>query len=83
MIFKASKRFLKSYRILPEKVKTKVKKTLSLLQTNPRYPSLHTKKLVGKTDLWEARVDISYRVTFTRVGEIVFLEDVGPHDVLR
>lgn len=45
-----------------------------------RHPSLHTKKIKGSEGIWEARVDISYRLTFEIIEDTIFLRVVGNHD---
>jgi len=41
---------------------------------------LHTKKIKGKEDIWEVRVDIHYRMTFEIIGDTIYLRVVGNHD---
>jgi len=51
-------RFWTCYNALPKDVRVLADKNYKLLKTNPRYPSLHFKK-VGK--VWSARVGIHHR----------------------
>ncbi|MBI4025676.1 MAG: hypothetical protein HY360_11900, partial [Verrucomicrobia bacterium] len=55
-------------------------KALVLFVANPRYPSLHVKKMEGAPDIWELRVSIHYRITFQFVQEGVLLRRVGTLD---
>lgn len=85
MVIKATKRFLKSYGNLSEKIKAKTKKALAFLEHDPSYPSLRIKKVQAEEGLWEARVDLFYRMVFTKKKEgsgesTIVLEDIGPHD---
>ena len=72
--------FRHGYRQLPPAIQHKVDKQLRLLAENIRHPSLQTKKIQGSPGLWEARVDLHYRMTFERSGETVVLRVVGHHD---
>ena len=80
----AYERFRKSYQRLPQPIQRKADKQLSLLAANVRHPSLQVKHMKGATGIWEARVDLHYRMTFEMVGETIYLRVVGNHDdVLR
>lgn len=80
MNIKAYVRFKKSYQHLPEHIKKKVDKQIKILSDNFRHPSLRTKKIKGKTNIWEARIDIFYRLTFEINNDTIFLRVVGNHD---
>jgi mRNA-degrading endonuclease RelE of RelBE toxin-antitoxin system len=75
--------FEKAYRKLPAPIQRKVDKALELLLADFRHPSLQTKKMEGQADIYEARVDINYRVTFKIIGDTYKMRKVGTHDVLR
>ena len=80
----AYQRFRKSYQHLPLAIQRKVDKQLRFLAEHPRHPSLQVKPIKGATGLWEARVDLQYRMTFEMVGDTIYLRVVGNHDdVLR
>ena len=80
----AYERFHKSHRHLPRLTQRKVEKALSLLAEDLRHPSLQVKPVKGTRGIWEARVDLHYRMTFEIVGDAVYLRVVGNHDeVLR
>ena len=78
-----AERFKKDFKRLPRDIQAKLSATLELFMSNPRHPSLHTKKMEGVRDIWELRVAYNYRVTFQFVQEGVLLRRVGTHDVLR
>lgn len=78
-----TKSFEKDYKKLPPSVQRRTDKQLSLLMSNPRHPSLRTKKLQGTTDVWEISISREYRMTFTIVEDCLFLRRVGTHDVLK
>jgi mRNA-degrading endonuclease RelE of RelBE toxin-antitoxin system len=73
--------FKKCYGDLPRDIKKKVKKALRLLANDPRHPSLQTKPIEGAPGIYEARVDIHYRMTYERLpGDKLRVRVVGPHD---
>ena len=78
---KFSKRFLKSFARLPKTVREKIKKQIALLAENPRHPSLQTRPIQGVTGIYEARVDVDYRMTYERMADdTLVLRVVGKHD---
>lgn len=80
MNFIETARFKKAYRVLPDEAKERLKKALSMLGSNIRYPSLQAKKIKGARDIWEARVSLDYRITFQIVSDCLILRNVGHHD---
>jgi len=80
MKIKAYQRFKKAYRELPQHIQVKTDKQLSILAENMHHPSLHTKKIKGKTGIWEARIDLQFRLTFEIVENTIFLRVAGNHD---
>ncbi len=76
-----SERFEASYEKLPEAIRKKVMKAMRLLAENPRHPSLQTKPVQSFKGIYEARVDINYRLTYERLpNDILFLRFVAAHD---
>jgi len=75
--------FNSDYRRLPNSIKDKVDKQLSLLLSNPQHPSLGIKKIKGHPNIWEGRVTQSYRFTVQIIGEIYLLRRIGTHDILK
>jgi hypothetical protein len=72
----ASERFWALYEALPVEVRALADKNYRLLQTDPRHPSLHFKR-IGK--LWSIRVGHRYRALGTDVdGEILWFW-IGTH----
>jgi mRNA interferase RelE/StbE len=61
-----TRRFIKSFARLPTSIQEKVKKQILLLADDPRHPSLQTKPIQGAPGIYEARVDIDYRLTYER-----------------
>lgn len=76
-------RFLWDYERLPGNVQVRVDRALAWLLTNPRHPALRVKKMQGYPDRWEGRVSLSYRFTFSIVGDVYRVRRVGPHDILE
>ena len=78
--------FIKAKSDLPKSVQKKLAKTLRLLAGNPRHPGLETKPIKGlpkgSSQIYEARVDQGYRLTYERkAGDILLLRNVGEHDI--
>lgn len=74
-----SPRFWESYHRLPEPVRRSARKTYRLWLANPRFPSLHFKK-VGK--VWSIRIGrTGYRALAEIRGETAYWFWIGPHDV--
>ncbi|MEI7988341.1 MAG: type II toxin-antitoxin system RelE/ParE family toxin [Chloroflexota bacterium] len=73
--------FILLYQALPASIRKKVDKTIALLAENPRHPSLQTKPIRGTNGIYEARVDLDYRLTYERLsGDTLLLRAVGRHD---
>lgn len=72
--------FTKRYKKLPKKIQKKTDKQLVLLSQDFRHPSIRAKKVGGISDVWEGRVDRSYRFTFTIQEDTIIVFRVGPHD---
>jgi mRNA-degrading endonuclease RelE of RelBE toxin-antitoxin system len=76
-----SDRFIALYKNLPEAIQKKIKRQIQLLAENPRHPSLQTKPIQGTNGIYEARVDINYRMTYERIADdTLLLRVVAKHD---
>ena len=75
-----TKTFDKAFINLPENIQVKAEKAVRLLLNDFFHPSLHTKKMSGQKDIWEARVDYKYRLTFTLDKDSIVLRVIGNHD---
>jgi len=84
MIFIRSERFKRAFQALPKEVQKKAVRALRLMASDMHYPALVVKKVQGYPDIWEARVDIKYRLTFQyeqKEGEtICILRNIDNHD---
>lgn len=75
--------FLNDFRALPKDIQKRAEKALRLLTTNPRHPSLHVHKMEPRREgIWEARVTVSYRITFTAAPNELILRRIGTHSIL-
>ena len=73
-------RFRKAYRKLPTNIQDKAKKALRFLDEDPRHPSLRVRKIQGTDDIFEARIDRKYRLSFQFSGDDKILRNVDNHD---
>ena len=62
---------------LPAKIQIQAKRQFKLLQSNPRHPSLHFKRLHGT--LWSVRAGRSYRALAKEVDGDFQWFWIGPH----
>ena len=83
MHVEATQTFVRLYKKLPRGMQDQVKKTLTIFQHNPTYPSLRHRKMASQADIYELSVSMPYRITYQKVGETAYLRKVGTHDVLR
>jgi len=70
--------FRRCYEKLPAEIQAKVDRQLDRLSSDLRHPSLRVKKIKGTQDVWEARVDRGYRLTFSVREDVLYLRRVGP-----
>ena len=78
---KFTRRFLKTFARLPEAVQEKIKQQITLLAENPPHFSLQTKPIQEEPGIYEARVDMDYRMTYQRdADDTLMLRVVGKHD---
>jgi hypothetical protein len=73
-------RFERKYARLPLNIRIKVKKALKLLDADFRHPGLRSHPVEGAPGIYEAYVDIKYRLTFERSGGTLILRNVDNHD---
>jgi len=80
MPLELTQHFVEQYQELPAAIQRKVDKTLKLLDTDFRYPGLHSHPVGGAPGVFEAYVDIKYRLTFSRRSSTLILRNVDNHD---
>ena len=78
-----TERFKKDFKRLSPDIQERAIQALERFASNPRHPSLHTKKMEGAPSIWELRVTDNYRVTFQWVQEAALLRRIGTHNILR
>ncbi|OGL59629.1 hypothetical protein A2752_00855 [Candidatus Uhrbacteria bacterium RIFCSPHIGHO2_01_FULL_46_23] len=62
------------------KLYIKIKKQLSLFQTDPQHPSLRIHKLSGKLkNTWSISIDMSYRMIY-EISDTYYFFHIGTHD---
>jgi len=72
----ASPKFWELYRALPGDIRELANKNYQLLKSNPRYPSLHFKRI---GDLWSVRVGQHYRALGVDVEDGIYWIWIGTH----
>lgn len=78
-----SKAFKKHYKKLSDTEKKQTKIKLNFFVENPTHPSLRTKKIQGTDGIWESSVNMDIRIIwFYENNELIFLLDIGHHDIL-
>ena len=65
-------RFWKRYDDLPNSIQELADRSYELLQQDPYHPSLHFKRLGGKTQFWSVRVGEDYRALAIQPEKNVF-----------
>jgi mRNA-degrading endonuclease YafQ of YafQ-DinJ toxin-antitoxin module len=77
-------RFKKSFDKLSIIEQKQIEEKVELLEKNPYYPSLKTKKMKGKYRNYESRVNDNIRIIWKfKNNEIILTLDIGHHDILR
>ena len=64
---------------LSDITKKKLKKQIKYLSLDIRHPSLHAKKFDESQDIWQTRVDKSFRFYFSIDSDAYILLDVKSH----
>ena len=74
-----TERFRPSFADAPLRVQKQCDKQLALLAQDLRPPSLRAKKYDESRDIWQGRVNASWRFYFKIDGDSYYLLDVMPH----
>jgi mRNA-degrading endonuclease RelE of RelBE toxin-antitoxin system len=74
-----SGRAIEALQDAPRNVLRAFEKQFRFLANNLQHPSLHAKKYDESQDLWQARVNKSWRFYFTISDDVYRIEDVIPH----
>jgi hypothetical protein len=75
-----SGRFVRQYGLLPPATQQKVKKALRLLDADFRHPGLRSHPIVSAPGIFEAYIDLKYRMTFEQRGDTLIMRNVDNHD---
>lgn len=76
MIHRAAPDFWACYNALPAPVRSLADKAFVLLKSDPRYPSLHFKKV---DKFWSVRVGVQYRALGINVPDGIVWIWIGSH----
>jgi mRNA-degrading endonuclease RelE of RelBE toxin-antitoxin system len=74
-----SEQFVENVQQLPSKTKKIIRMKLKLLLENPQHPSLRTKKIKGKENIFEASITMGIRITWQYFEEGILLRNIGEH----
>ena len=69
----------RDYDDLPPELQTRVEKQFGLLLADLRHPSIRAKKYDESNDVWQGRVNRSYRFYFQIVGDEYVILAIVPH----
>ncbi|NLT21418.1 MAG: hypothetical protein GXX82_00060 [Syntrophorhabdus sp.] len=61
-------------------MKRGLREKLGLFAENPSHPSLRTKKIKGRNEIFESSVTMSVRMTWEYYKDGVLLRNIGEHD---
>ncbi len=75
-----TERFKKDYKVFSGDLKKIIKTKLKVLSGNPHHPSLRTKKIKGKEDIFETSINMSIRITWNYYEGKILLRAIGEHD---
>lgn len=79
----ATDKFKKAKDRLTREEKKQVIKAVVLLQQDPRYPGLHSKKIKGQDNLMECRANRDIRIIWQYREEVIVLLAVGRHQIVE
>jgi len=79
MILRFSKHFLRNYSKAPKAVQEAFDKQSQFLLQDLHHPSLHAKKYDEANDVWQARVNYTWRLYFRIEGNVYLMEEITHH----
>nr|WP_042316030.1 DNA helicase [Desulfofarcimen acetoxidans] len=77
-----TKPFEIDFRNLTQSEQKQARKSLRLLNNNPKHPYLQIHRIKG-VPFWEAYVNMDIRIIFERNSDTLILHAIGHHDILR
>ena len=75
-----SERFKKDYKLFSDDIKQLINSKLKIFSENPIHPSLRTKKIKGKEDIFETSINMNIRMTWNYYDGKILLRAIGEHD---
>lgn len=69
----------KKYQDLDDKIKKQVKKQFDFLIKNPRHKSLNIKKYNQELEIWQGRINKSWRFYFHIIGDVYYIFKIVNH----
>ena len=77
-------RFWKSFNLLPLEIQKLAREKFILFVNDPHHPSLRTRKMEGKEEIWEGHITQRYVFTFkydvVESETVIVSLDIGKHD---
>ncbi|MEK7138548.1 MAG: hypothetical protein AAB787_03505 [Patescibacteria group bacterium] len=70
---------IQTYNDLPKELKAKADKQFGLILKNFRHPSVKAKKYDEKLDVWQGRLDKSWRFYFKIERDVIFVIAITKH----
>lgn len=80
MKIKYSENFKNAIQNLSSEIKKQLKKKLEIMISNPRHPSLRSKKIQGTENIFESSVNMDIRMTWEYTSDGILLRNIGKHD---
>jgi len=75
-----SERFKKDYKLFSGDIKQLINSKLKIFSENPLYPSLRTKKIKGKEDIFETSISMNIRMTWNYYQGKILLRAIGEYE---
>lgn len=75
-----SERFKKDYKLFSDYIKQVINSKLIILSENPLHPSLRTKKIKGREDIFETSINMHIRMTWNYYEGRILLRTIGEHN---
>ena len=78
------KDFKKGYKKLPKNIQDKAKRCIKAVSEDLRHPGVKARKMTSvKGNIWEGRVNGSYRFTFHIEGNTIVVRKIGTHQIYK
>ncbi len=76
-----SDRFFKNFEKIDREAQIVIREAVNMLVTDPRHPSLRTKRVQGTRGVFEASANLDLRITWQYEGDgVLHLRNCGHHD---